>query len=240
MGLLTNIFSISSVLWSIVLAYLLYWIINNNHNAKFNLHYFYHIFIWGISLLVTFIPLINSTYGPPDGHGWCWIISTDNSPDWAEELWFWLSYYLWIWLSIIIIIILYLASFFTIYYNKLKTSEQTLKNFYSTLKSISGYQVIIIICWGLCCISDFMEYYSDTPISNIFDSITGYAGVSVGFLQTIYFWIYNTNCRNMWLDLYKVNFNIYKFYDLRKNYSSVSKITIRHYQNSNVSSINSN
>ena len=62
---MTNIFTLSSVLWTMILTLLLYSIVGMKKPLR--MHPIFHILCWGIPIIVTFIPLSNSTYGPPGG-----------------------------------------------------------------------------------------------------------------------------------------------------------------------------
>ena len=65
MGIATNVFTLASVLWTLVLTLLLYSIVGRK--KPISMHWQWHAMCWGVPIFVSFIPLINSTYGPPGG-----------------------------------------------------------------------------------------------------------------------------------------------------------------------------
>ncbi len=228
LAIIGNIGTLCNVCWQILLSYLLYAIVAKGN--KFELKYYHHLICWGISIFFTLIPYSNAKYGSDDDgyYVWCWLRTTEDSPEWAEQLWFWLSYYFWIWLGIIVVIGFYIMSFLKIKFNK-KASEQTLKNFYTTLYSICGYQIIMIIIWGLMCTVDFYSYYfyEESLINPITTNISLWIydfAIGIGILYTIYFWLYNKNCRNLWYDFYKAGFSISKFNERLHTQSQITQI----------------
>ena len=64
-GLVTNIFTLAAVNWSMVLTLLLYSIVG--FKKPLTVTKLHHLFSWGIPIIVSLIPLSTSTYGPPDG-----------------------------------------------------------------------------------------------------------------------------------------------------------------------------
>lgn len=106
---MTNIFGLSGIMWTVMLTFLLYSIVVLEKPIKPD--WGHHLVCFGVPIVATFIPLTNTTYGPPEGEGWCWIVATESSPEWAEPLWFWLSFYLWIWGSVVVMGFLLLAIF---------------------------------------------------------------------------------------------------------------------------------
>ena len=238
LGLVTNIGTLSNVFWSILLAYLLYTIIKGE---KFVLRYYHHIICWGLSIFLTLIPYSNARYGSNDNdeYIWCWIKNTDDSPEWAGQLWFWLSYYFWIWLAIASIIVLYIASFIKVRFNK-KASEQTISNFYSTLYSICGYQITVVVIWALMCTADFYSYYfyeeslTNEVILNIY--LWAYdLAIGIGVLHSIYFWYYNKYCRKLWYDFYKAGFSRKKFLDNMRKQTQMTNIASSNVESNNAS-----
>jgi hypothetical protein len=73
-GFVTNVFTLSSMFWTVVITWMMYCTIANT-SLDYN-HVLVSLLCWGVPVLATFLPFINSSYGAPDGEGWCWIIDT--------------------------------------------------------------------------------------------------------------------------------------------------------------------
>lgn len=190
-GIMTNIFTLSAVLWIVVLTYILFSIISHR---KFKLNKFHHLLCWGIPVLATFLPLINSTYGPPSGEGvagWCWVVDTEDSPEWAAQVWYWVSYYAWIWISIVCIVILILVMFYQFFNGKSTVSitytETTKKNFNRSIVNLAFYPLLILICWLPCSIADYIQYSGsdmtiDPNLRASFTSLSSAMGLMSSFV----------------------------------------------------------
>ena len=191
-GIMTNVFSLSGVLWIVVLTYILFSIISH---VKFTLNKFHHLFCWGIPIIATFLPLINSTYGPPSGEGipgWCWVVDTENSPEWAAEVWYWVSYYAWIWISIFSIFLLILLMCYKFFYQVSTVSvtytQSTKKNFNRSILNLAFYPLIILICWLPCSIADYIQYSEvDIPIDPNLRAAFTTLSSSMGFMSSLVF-----------------------------------------------------
>lgn len=151
-GIITNVFTLSSILWTVVVVVLLYSVVAYKHPLAINLYF--HVVCWGFPVLATFLPFVNSTYGAPEGMGWCWVIDLPNTPLWAPELWYWLSFYIWIWLAFFIIA----ALVSSIIYKMRSIKNETSKKFKAILFQLVGYPIIILICWLPSSISDLQIY----------------------------------------------------------------------------------
>ena len=60
-GIVTNVFTLTSLTWTIVISFLLYWIIQRG--KQFSLDYRIHLLCWLLPVLVTVLPMTNATYG---------------------------------------------------------------------------------------------------------------------------------------------------------------------------------
>jgi hypothetical protein len=157
-GIVTNIFTLSSILWSVVITGMLYVMLVAKF--QFEITPLTHAICWGLPVFATFIPFVNSTYGSEDPD-WCWVIDTSFSPDWAPLVWYWISYYLWIWSSFVAIVVLFIMMRRR-YTQELPLEIQT--RFKKAMRGLQGYPLIIFFCWLPATVSDFLDYYG-VPIS---------------------------------------------------------------------------
>eukprot|EP00300_Choanocystis_sp_HF-7_P023951 c25342_g1_i1.p1 GENE.c25342_g1_i1~~c25342_g1_i1.p1 ORF type:complete len:329 (+),score=42.95 c25342_g1_i1:52-1038(+) len=155
-GIVTNVFTLSSLFWAVVISWMLFEIVGGKE-GRVNLT-ICAVICYGIPLLVTLLPLINSTYGspPPTYVGWCWVVDTKDTPAWAPTLWYWLNYYGWVWLCFVIIFGLVVAT--GIRYVRLQFHTKTSSAFRSTLLSLMGYPIAIIVAWFPATCQDFYDY----------------------------------------------------------------------------------
>ena len=192
-GIITNIFTLSSILWTAVVVLLLYSTIAFRHPIAINIYF--HLFCWGFPILATFLPLINSSYGATDRLEWCFVVSLPETQYWAPELWYWLSFYIWVWIAFFAIFILVVMILF-----KLKSiKNETRKRFETFLIQLVGYPIIILICWLPSSISDLQQYTNhDLVVNESLDHSTTVLSCLMGLLSTIYFWIVEKNVRVLW------------------------------------------
>jgi len=145
-GLVTNIFTLSSVFWCIIISILLYYIVAKG--KSFRVQLWMHIICWGLPIIVTLLPFINTNYGKvdDDGGSWCFIVDDDRSGEWDTIIWFWLAYYLWIWLSIIFVLVIVSI---VIFKARRLQKEETKIEVNAAIKKMIGYPLIIILVWAV-------------------------------------------------------------------------------------------
>lgn len=93
-GIMTNIFALSSILWTTCQALLLYSIIVLQKQYRVTLTV--HAVCWGLPMLTTFLIYTTNRIGAPSGYGWCFIADNPDSPYWTACFWNFMSYYAWI------------------------------------------------------------------------------------------------------------------------------------------------
>lgn len=64
-GITTNVFTLTSITWTIAITILLYSILAWKKPLQKTLTL--EIICWGIPVIATILPFLNSTYGPPAG-----------------------------------------------------------------------------------------------------------------------------------------------------------------------------
>lgn len=189
-GILTNYNFLSSVLWTVVIAYELFLVVNEMSSTKSLLPF--KLFIYIFPLFVTLLPLTTNTYGlPDDDRGWCFIANRKSgSPKWGITTWEILSFYLWLWISILGIAALFLMIFIRL--RKLRTVSPAISKY---LYRMVLYPIILIVCWTIPTIEDICAAsYEDCH------TLVGYEAMDViskifpplqGFLLTVVFFSRN-------------------------------------------------
>ena len=145
-GIVTNIFSLSSVFWCIIISSLLYYIVANG--KSFPLNKWMHLFCWGFPVAVTLLPFTSTNYGGDDdaGGSWCFIKEDDRSGEWDKVMWFWFAYYLWIWLSIVFVLVIV-----SMILHKSRSIEkaESRKEVRAAIKKMVGYPIVIVLVWAV-------------------------------------------------------------------------------------------
>eukprot|EP01041_Mallomonas_annulata_P013808 gene13808-29362_t len=81
-GILSNIFPLASVFWTLAIAYLLY--ANVVLLKPFLISRYLHLLCWGFPTLITLLMYTTNRIGlpDPDNVGWCFVGNTSSSPGW--------------------------------------------------------------------------------------------------------------------------------------------------------------
>jgi hypothetical protein len=218
-GLLTNIFTLSSIMWCVTIFLKLYTLVGWEKTTLNIDAWYVHCVCWGVPLLASLLPLTNSTYGPPPGSGevttgsgeaWCWISPTDNSPPWAQEFWYWFSFYFWVWSAFVALIVLTGLLLW-----KLKlASDMTKKNFQKAYRQVIFYPLLIFLCWFPSSLYDFFNYYfpeSYVAKDSFYQRSSSFIAAATGFLLSINFWVTADRIKTQWKLLARAGFD-YRLY----------------------------
>jgi len=98
-GLMSNIFPLSSIMWTLCATYLLY---SNVVILKpLVIGKICHAACWGLPIVATCLIYTSNRIGEPQGRGWCFVANRSDSPVWSLLFWNIMSFYGWIILMII-------------------------------------------------------------------------------------------------------------------------------------------
>ena len=200
-GIITNIFTLSSIFWCGIASYMLYTIVVLSDPYKINIYA--HLVCWVLPTAVTFLPFINSTYGAPADldYGWCFISSTETTPKWSLLFWVWFSFYGWVWMMLVIMMILFALTVQKIKDLVLQKNKLPLIIAYQKLEF---YPFIIFICWFFPCLNDSFTYSPSVPNSEVHNNFASFAAVIPclqGMLTAIFFWSTNPEVITRLLEL---------------------------------------
>lgn len=221
-GIMTNIFTLSAINWITVLSAFLLFIIADK-KKYLHLNFIYHFVCWGIPVIFTFLPLINSTYGPPDGEGWCWVVDNETTPEWGAELWYWLSFYLWVWLSFILIIIFGSLSIYS--YSLIRKHTKNNKHIISVFQKFIGYPIIILITWGPSTVQDYISMNTDLGVNSDFRFISTLLSTAMGFICAILFFSKDDTIIKNWKILYACSFDTQEYKRYKREVSSTISLS---------------
>lgn len=147
-ALTSNSFTVSSFFWSIAIAYQIYVTVNLKSSLSRSQIIIFHIFCWGLPVLLTLLVLTTNTYGHEDDAYvfalGCSITQRQSSPQYGLLLWEILAFYLWLWLSVVIIVFLYIRIGFRLYQMDVVSVAMS-----KAVLNIFLYPLILIICWAV-------------------------------------------------------------------------------------------
>eukprot|EP00300_Choanocystis_sp_HF-7_P027242 c32321_g1_i1.p1 GENE.c32321_g1_i1~~c32321_g1_i1.p1 ORF type:complete len:364 (+),score=33.85 c32321_g1_i1:65-1093(+) len=190
MGIVTNIFTLSSLFWAVVVTFLLFSTSFSWMRARTRVNAIkVGLVCYGLPTFVTFIPLVHATYGapPPDRIGWCWVVPTNETPPWAMNFWYWMNYYIWVWLCFIVIFLMLV--FITSSYIRMRIIQsKAVTSFRTALISLTGYPVAIVLSWFPAACYDFYTYNQpDVEVPYWVRKLGNGCACSMGFLCAVTF-----------------------------------------------------
>jgi len=193
-GIVSNIFILSGVFWTTVITYLLYVNLRFKTNVMKKLDVKYYYVTFGIPVLVTFLPFINSTYAYVPG---MWRCAPANASDVSMQLfWMWFSFYGWIWACMVACAYMSVSVFATLIKARGTKSYELFK---TTVRQYSGYMAILAMCWLPSTIVDTMTAVAPTTVFS--PGVYHFAAAmscGVGLVSTVYFWLTERNIIGWW------------------------------------------
>lgn len=145
-GIMTNIFSLISILWTAFQALLIYSIIVLEKPLKVTLTY--HAICWGGPVLFTLLIYTTNRIGTV-GYGWCFIGQNPGSPYWGAPLWTFMSYYAWLIVSEVIMVYCLIRVAWR--FRKNRKYMVNIRSDQKSPKSVGDhlwlYPLVILVCW---------------------------------------------------------------------------------------------
>jgi hypothetical protein len=179
-GLTTNIFTLASIFWTVIIAFMLKEVIDSA--TIFDIKPWIHGLCWGVPIVVSLLPLSQMRYGST-GKEWCFIDRLhDDDPKWKVTLWAWLSFYIWVFISIGVILLVYLK---VLQKKFVRMTEKVLVE--KMFNKLKYYPLVIIVCWLPSSIYDTRPDY--LRVINLISTILCCLH---GFLFACVFWYMNS------------------------------------------------
>jgi hypothetical protein len=192
-GVVTNVFTLTSVMWTVVISLMMYSIVV--YGKVLPLNWKYHVVCWGLPISLTFIPLAtNVTYGSTMGT-WCWLIPTAHSHSWVLVFWKWANFYAVIWGGVFVMFLVFIG---LIYEMKTNVHVATKKVVGKVFRKLQLYPFIFILTWLIPCVNDV--YISDHPGWSLNDNVAWQSVALIlpclqGFFTSVVFWSSNSDVR---------------------------------------------
>ena len=210
-GIISNWFTMSAIMWTILVLLLLY--SNIAYPKPLEISIYHHALCWGLPTLLTFLPLSNSTYGISNGNGYCRVIGP------SQITWMWIGYY-----GVIYTCILNAGIISICFFVQLHTTvqlRQTVNKFKSAFFVVSAYPVVFLFCWLPSTIADMLSVlHPDAPLSLEAINVTTGLACSTGLISAVVFWVTNEPVRVMWAQTIRRIFGMTSENDNGSNCSS--------------------
>lgn len=190
-GIVTNVFSLSSIYWSLDVMIHLYRIVVFGKLKQVGL--VDHVLCWGIPLLATMLPLINSTYGAQGGDNWCFVVPLQNrtgslSSTTMKVVWFYAAFYAHLLLCVAGMTAMAMAIRVKIN-SQVLIGARTMSTLEKTYRKLKWYPIVVIVCWTPECIDDTLQVeLGDYPGNKIVDGIAAPLACCQGLFAAIIFW----------------------------------------------------
>lgn len=153
-SILTNYFPLTSIFWTVVIAYLLFDILNKPNITRKKdtmiVEKWVHIICWGLPFLLTILPLTTTDYGTFDGEdGWCFLRPRHGSPKWTFRFWLFVAFFAWVYIAIILffmfmLYVIYVIASPTGYVQTDSIIANTIKK---AIRKLIWYPLIILVSW---------------------------------------------------------------------------------------------
>jgi hypothetical protein len=179
-GIVTNVFSLSSIAWTVVVSLILNHAVTRAEMLEITPQM--HVVCWGLPAIVTSLPLIELKFSSSGGKYWCFYVSEDqNYPYYKLVLWRWAGFFFWMLLGVVVILFLFIVA--DQKKAKLFTESAYLIRFVEKLRY---YPMVIVICWLPGGIYDSVPYNS-----RYVNIATTTLGCLHGTLVAVIFWAQN-------------------------------------------------
>jgi hypothetical protein len=184
-GIATNIFTLSSIFWTVVIALSLNRIVATAQ--MLDITPLVHLFCWILPAAISLVPISQVRYGSL-GKEWCFYNARDDDfPDWNLAVWDWVGFYLWVFGSMIVILAIYVKIMGQRF---LQLTHQRVAD--KLFNKLTYYPIMIMLCWTPAAIYDALDKVEDESKQNgIGNIITTTLACSQGVLVSSTFWIQN-------------------------------------------------
>lgn len=156
--------ALSSVLWTSTIAWSLYITVVRGREDIESLKGYFHLYSWGIPLLITPLPFITDSYGP--AQGWCWIAASKNSI-WLGTMWRLIAFYGPLWLVIPFNIYSYARVIRAIRMHANSALSESVYIRDTLIRRLRFYPLVLIICYAPVTVKRIYDFI-DPEESNIY------------------------------------------------------------------------
>jgi hypothetical protein len=171
--LVSCVFSLAAIVWTVLVLLLLY--SNVAFTKPIKISAVHHLFCWGIPVLCSTLPLVSGS---------------------SKVVWTAVSYYVVIYSCVLATAIISLQFFFHLQNVPLTATATKLKSIFNV---VVAYPAVYFVCWFPSTVVDFLNItHPESPLPPIAASVTTGLACSTGFWSAVIFWLSNEHARNMW------------------------------------------
>eukprot|EP00239_Pterosperma_sp_CCMP1384_P012693 CAMPEP_0197867124 /NCGR_PEP_ID=MMETSP1438-20131217/44587_1 /TAXON_ID=1461541 /ORGANISM="Pterosperma sp., Strain CCMP1384" /LENGTH=444 /DNA_ID=CAMNT_0043485747 /DNA_START=252 /DNA_END=1586 /DNA_ORIENTATION=- len=190
----TQFFSIASILWTTVIAYVLHRTVVQHCTDVANLGRKFHLYVWITSLVATILPMFTNSYGPAGA--WCWVVARNT----GDKVLRFITFFLPLWLAIPYNTWVYFHVVRMLRYTMMVASSVSEEQRALEAKAVARlgyYPVILVLTWTFATLNRIQNFFSPTPIFWLYCAHVITSSLQ-GFLNAIAYGLNNsvrTACR---------------------------------------------
>lgn len=188
-AILTNIFPISGVFWTTLIAYMLLSNVFKLQSFERFPSYIYLLCCF-IPIIFTFLPLITNQFGVNDHEksGWCFLRNRSDSPSWSLIFWTAVSFYIWMWGGMLAYLILFVIVIIEAYRIYMVNPSLPSWNSLSNLLKYLIFPFNLFICWFPSTVYDFLQLSTSSfDGKHLLHHLSDISPTVLGFLNAIAF-----------------------------------------------------
>lgn len=153
-AVLDTYFTLSSVLWTSVIAFSLYRVVIKRSVQIHHLEGRFHTFCWLIPLFVTLLPLLTDGYGPSPW--WCWIRITQENYA-LDQVWRGICLYIPLWCAILFNFYVYIKLIEFIHEGMISYSQDRDYRL-KLIRKLKLYPVVLLLCYLFATFNRMLEF----------------------------------------------------------------------------------
>lgn len=152
-AVLDTYFTLSSVLWTSIIAYSLYLVVIRETASISSMERRFHLFCWLSPMVVTLLPLLTDGYGPSPW--WCWIKITEENY-YIDQIWRGVCLYIPLWCVIVFNFYVYIRLIEFIYSMRDYTQDRMYR--LKLIGKLRLYPVVLLVCYLFATCNRMLEF----------------------------------------------------------------------------------
>jgi len=142
-GFLIQFGSLSSIMWVVVISYCIKQVVINRNAYVEEELWYYHIYVWTSTIILSVLPFSTDSYGPASG--WCWISKEDTG-----IVWRFVSFYVPLWIAG--------AWILWIYYRTIRQLENSMQ---VVLNRMKYYPMVLLITYFFATVNRIAQIFTE-------------------------------------------------------------------------------
>lgn len=156
--------ALASVLWTSVIAWSMYITVVKGREDIESLEKYFHLYCWGVPLVMTPLPFTTESYG--EAQGWCWIAASQGSL-WLGTMWRVLAFYGPLWLVVPFNIYSYARVIRAIRVHSGSALSESVQVRNTIIRRLRFYPIVLLICFTPVTIKRIYDFIDPTE-ANIY------------------------------------------------------------------------